>query len=81
VRALGFRVLRVRHHGELGRLELDEPELRELWSDRARRAAVEAAIRSAGYLRAQIDERPFRSGSLNALIAIPHPHDHGSRTR
>jgi len=67
VRSLGFRVLRVRHHGELGRLELDGAELRSLERDPARRAAVERAIVDAGYARARIDERPFRSGSLNAL--------------
>jgi pyridinium-3,5-biscarboxylic acid mononucleotide sulfurtransferase len=66
VKTLGYQELRVRHHGELGRLELAESELR-----RARRpeerAAIERAIRSAGYARADIDPRPFRSGSLNLL--------------
>jgi uncharacterized protein len=66
VKTLGYHELRVRHHGELGRLELAESELR-----RARRpeerAAIERAIRSAGYARADIDPRPFRSGSLNLL--------------
>jgi uncharacterized protein len=69
LRALGFRVLRVRHHGELGRLELAEPELRELDDDPPRRAAALRAIRAAGYRRAAIDERPFRSGSLNLVAS------------
>jgi uncharacterized protein len=69
VRALGFSTLRVRHHGELGRLELDQDELRALRADPARRAAALRAIRSAGYRRAEIDERPFRSGSLNDALA------------
>ena len=64
-KALGYRVLRVRHHGALGRLALDAPELRCVLAEPARRAALEQAIRSAGYARAEIDERPFRSGSLN----------------
>jgi uncharacterized protein len=81
VRALGFAVLRVRHHGELGRLELDAAELRELRGDRARRLAVEAAIRSAGYRHAQIDERPFMSGSLNTPARAPLPlYDPGSES-
>jgi hypothetical protein len=33
VRALGFPVLRVRHHGELGKLELPEPDLSRALSD------------------------------------------------
>jgi uncharacterized protein len=64
-KALGYRVLRVRHHGALGRLALDAPELREVLAEPARRAALEQAVRSAGYVRAEIDHRPFRSGSLN----------------
>ncbi len=67
VRALGYRVLRVRHHGELGRLELGAEELPgALRADR--RLLLEAALCSAGYARAEISEQPFRSGSLNALL-------------
>jgi uncharacterized protein len=65
VRALGYRVLRVRHHGALGRLALDAPELQRVLAEPRRRAALEQAVRSAGYTRAEIDDRPFRSGSLN----------------
>jgi pyridinium-3,5-biscarboxylic acid mononucleotide sulfurtransferase len=73
VRALGFPVLRVRHHGDLGKLELPAGDLaRALAPDRRERIA--AAIRSAGYARAAIDPAPFRSGSLNdagAGAAVP----------
>jgi uncharacterized protein len=65
VRSLGFRVLRVRHHGRAGRLELAGDELGAVLHDAQRRDAVEHAIRSAGYAVAEIDARPFRSGSLN----------------
>jgi pyridinium-3,5-biscarboxylic acid mononucleotide sulfurtransferase len=67
VRALGFPVLRVRHHGILGRLEVAADDL-----DRAltKRDDIEAAILAAGYRRATIDPEPFRSGRLNAgLVA------------
>jgi pyridinium-3,5-biscarboxylic acid mononucleotide sulfurtransferase len=66
VRALGYRVLRVRHHGDLGKLELAAEELeRALRPDE--REAIAAAIRGAGYAHAAIDLEPFRSGSLNRL--------------
>jgi pyridinium-3,5-biscarboxylic acid mononucleotide sulfurtransferase len=58
--ALGFGVLRVRHFGGLGRIELAADEL-------ARPAPVIAAVRGAGYRRAEISEQPFRSASLNRL--------------
>ncbi|MGZ4201899.1 MAG: ATP-dependent sacrificial sulfur transferase LarE [Thermoleophilaceae bacterium] len=62
VKELGYRVLRVRHHGELGRLELAADELPR--AQRERRA-IERAILSAGYERAELDPRPFKSGRLN----------------
>jgi uncharacterized protein len=64
VRALGFGTLRVRHHGELGKLELPAEDLDRALA-RETREAITAAIRSAGYLRAAIDLEPFRSGALN----------------
>ena len=70
VRALGYRELRVRHHGDLGRLELGAPELARALEPVAQ-AAIEAAIRSAGYGRAMIDPEAFRSGRLNELRQRP----------
>ena len=64
VKALGFSVLRVRHHGPLGRVELDEPDLAALTTDE-RRMIVEA-VSTAGYAEVEIADEPFRSGSLNA---------------
>jgi uncharacterized protein len=66
LKRLGYRVLRVRHHGELGRVELAADELPRAL---ARPEDVLAAVRSAGYRRAEIDGRPFRSGSLNMTFA------------
>ncbi len=67
VRALGYRVLRVRHHDDLGKLELGADELERALAP-AERSAIDAAIRSAGYARVAIDLEPFRSGSLNATF-------------
>lgn len=63
VRALGYRELRVRHYGERARVELAAPDLERV-ADRERSAALEAAVRAAGYDEVRIDPRPFRSGSL-----------------
>ena len=67
VRRLGYRELRVRHHGQLGRLELGARELERALAPAAR-AAIHQAILSAGYARAQIDPEPFRSGRLNQVV-------------
>jgi pyridinium-3,5-biscarboxylic acid mononucleotide sulfurtransferase len=66
VKRLGYRTLRVRHHGELGRVELAADELPRALSAPA---DVIAAVLSAGYARAEIDTEPFRSGSLNITFA------------
>ena len=65
VRALGFPVLRVRHHGILGRLEIAAED-----SERAlaREAELVAAVRAAGYAHAVVDREPFRSGRLNVAL-------------
>jgi uncharacterized protein len=63
----GYRELRVRHFGELGRIQLSVAELPRT-ADPAERAAVLACVRAAGYQRAEIDERALRSGSLNLEI-------------
>lgn len=66
LKALGYRVLRVRHYGELGRVELAAEELPRAL---AAPEPVIAAVRGAGYRHVRIDERAFRSGSLNGALS------------
>ncbi|HWZ59222.1 MAG TPA: ATP-dependent sacrificial sulfur transferase LarE [Gemmatimonadaceae bacterium] len=56
--------LRVRHHGELARVELAAEQL-PVWLEADRRSIVAAAVLGAGYRRVAIDLAGFRSGSLN----------------
>ena len=65
LKALGFRQLRVRHYGDLARVELD---VGELDAALARREEVVAAVRSAGYTYVTLDLEGFRSGNLNKGI-------------
>ncbi|MDX6659860.1 MAG: pyridinium-3,5-biscarboxylic acid mononucleotide sulfurtransferase [Solirubrobacteraceae bacterium] len=65
LRALGFRQLRVRHYGDLARLEIS---LDELDTVLARRDAVVAAVQAAGYRYVTLDLEGFRSGNLNAAL-------------
>ncbi len=60
--ALGFSQLRVRHHGEVARVEL---EVAELEAALGKRAEIVDAVRSAGYRFVTLDLEGFRSGSLN----------------
>ena len=70
LRALGVAGdLRVRHHGDLARVELARHELGR-WLEPARAGAVRAAVADAGFARVAIDLRGFRSGSLNVLEGV-----------
>jgi uncharacterized protein len=65
LRALGFRQLRVRHYGDLARLELPADELAAVVE---RRDEVVAAVHGAGYRYVTLDLEGFRSGNLNAAL-------------
>jgi uncharacterized protein len=66
VRALGFRDLRVRHYGDVARLEVPLDDLPRVLG---RRAEVVEALLGAGYLHATVDLEGLRSGNLNAPLA------------
>ena len=70
LRALGIAGdLRVRDHDDLARVELAADELpRWLGGEDAQR--LRAALCGAGYVRAAVDLRGFRSGSLNVLGGV-----------
>jgi uncharacterized protein len=61
--------LRVRHHGELARVELSPSQI-DVWAEPARLADLRAAVLGAGFRRVAVDLRGFRSGSLNVLGGI-----------
>jgi len=67
LRALGVTGdLRVRHYGELARVELAPDEVSR-WSAGDSRARLETAVIAAGYARVEIDPRGYRSGALIEL--------------
>ncbi len=69
LRQLGFRELRVRHHGELARVEIARTELpRALTMEML--DAITAALKQAGFQYVTLDCTGFRSGSLNAILPV-----------
>jgi uncharacterized protein len=70
VRALGLRSFRVRHHGEVARLEVSAEELPGAF---ALREALAAALKQAGFRSAALDLEPFRSGRMNELAGVALP--------
>ena len=68
LRLRGYRELRVRYFGELGRVQLGADDLARSHAP-GERAAVVDAVHAAGFRDVRIDDHPFRSGSLNLEIA------------
>ena len=66
---LGFRECRVRHHGDLARIELPSDNIEQACRPQIR-AQIDAALREYGYAYVAIDLAGFRSGSLNEVIAF-----------
>jgi uncharacterized protein len=69
VRQLGFRELRVRHHGELARVEIARAELPRALSMEML-DAITVALKQAGYQYVTLDSTGFRSGSMNAILPV-----------
>jgi uncharacterized protein len=67
--ALGFRQVRVRHHGDLARIEIEATELSQAL-DLAVLAKLSSAIKSAGFLYSTLDTEGYRSGSMNAVLPV-----------
>jgi uncharacterized protein len=69
LRGLGFRQVRVRHHGELARIEVGVDELSRAL-DPAMARDITSAIVRLGFRRVSIDPEGYRTGSLNEVLHI-----------
>ena len=69
LRALGFPQVRVRHHGDLARIEIDRADLHRALSlpmlDK-----ITAAVRQFGFLYVTLDTQGYRSGSMNEILPV-----------
>lgn len=64
MRVLGFRQVRVRHHGETARIEIERAEFGRLLND-GTAGRITAAIKSLGYTYVCLDLEGYRTGSMN----------------
>ena len=69
LRALGFRIFRVRHHEEVARIEIARDEMaRALQPDVG--AAIVRELKAAGYRYVSLDLQGYRTGSLNEGLLL-----------
>jgi uncharacterized protein len=69
VRTLGFRQFRVRHHGDIVRIEIAREELERALNP-AIAAQFTAIFKSLGFKFVTLDLEGFRSGSMNSLLPV-----------
>jgi uncharacterized protein len=68
LRSLGFSQVRVRHHGEIVRLELSSAEFSKIWNENLF-SSIASHFKSLGFKYVTLDLEGYRTGSMNA----PHP--------
>ena len=66
---LGFMRVRVRHHGELARIEIAREDLARALTLEMLDAITEA-LRSVGFVYIALDTQGYRSGSMNAVLPV-----------
>jgi len=71
--ALGFYQVRVRHHGDLARIEISRDELPRILTDDPQNPLatldrITAALRPLGFLYITLDTQGYRSGSMNDVL-------------
>jgi uncharacterized protein len=76
LKRLGFRQVRVRHHGDVARIEVDPDEIGRLVE--LRQAAV-AGVRAAGYKFVSLDLEGYSTGSLNRTWRPSRPDREGEQ--
>ena len=69
IRALGFRQFRVRHHGDIVRIEIAREELERALNP-ATAAQFSAVFKALGFKFVTLDLEGFRSGSMNSLLPV-----------
>lgn len=70
LKGLGFREFRVRYHGDLARIEVNQTEIDRLF-DKTIREAIAKRFKEVGFSFVSLDLQGFRSGSLNEGVKAP----------
>lgn len=69
LRKLGFTQVRVRHHGQIARIEIEPPEFPKITEKKVREAVIKN-FKKFGYIYIALDLAGFRSGSMNEPLNL-----------
>jgi pyridinium-3,5-biscarboxylic acid mononucleotide sulfurtransferase len=68
MRSRGYAQVRVRHHGDIARLEVGPGEMERAFAEREE---ISAELKTAGFLYVTLDLAGYTPGSLNAVLGQP----------
>jgi uncharacterized protein len=80
LRAYGFRQVRVRHHGDMARIEVDRSDFAKLLSSGVAER-ITAALKEIGYTYVCLDLAGYRTGSMNEGMIRMRSSDCGLRNK
>lgn len=66
----GFREVRVRHHGNIARIEVPGQKIKKLINDEVVKQKLIQKIKKLGFVYVVLDLEGLRSGSLNEVLAV-----------
>jgi uncharacterized protein len=69
LRARGFRDVRVRHHGDVARVEVEHASVARLVEEPLRTDCT-SALKALGFVHVAVDLQGFRSGALNEALPL-----------
>ena len=72
LRARGYRVFRVRHHGSVARIELSAEEMKRFLAEE-NLAEISREIKALGFAYVALDLEGYRTGSLNETLRSENP--------
>jgi uncharacterized protein len=75
IKSLGFSEFRVRHHGDIARIEVKDGQIEKLSAKSVRTKIVEK-LKELGFKYVSLDMQGFRSGSLNETLSEEEKQKH-----
>jgi uncharacterized protein len=67
---LGFRQVRVRHHGTVARIEITEDQFPKIM-EREIREQIDSRLKEIGFIYVSLDLSGYRTGSMNEVMTQP----------
>lgn len=67
LRNKGLKIVRVRHHGKIARIEVSEEDIKKLMEKDIRTSTIEY-LKSLGFVWISVDLEGYRTGSLNEIL-------------